>query len=67
MEDYIPLTCQLTNWKPYTPQCVKMLLYITWSDQGLVKGVELCLNPYFFGWLEEVSWLAVEVLSPCQK
>ena len=29
MEDYIPLTCQLTNWKPYTPQCVKMLLYIT--------------------------------------
>ena len=30
MEDYIPLTCQLTIWKPYTPQCVKMLLYITW-------------------------------------
>ena len=29
MEDYIPLTCKLTNWKPYTPQCVKMLLYIT--------------------------------------
>ena len=29
IEDYIPLTCQLTNWKPYTPQCVKMLLYIT--------------------------------------
>ena len=26
--------------------------------QGLVKGVELCLNPYFFGWLEK--W----VLSP---
>ena len=31
MRDYIPLTCQLTNWKPYTPQCVKMLLYITWN------------------------------------
>jgi len=21
-------------------------------SQGLVKGAELCLNPYFFGWLE---------------
>ena len=21
--------------------------------QGLVKGAELCLNPYFFGWLEK--------------
>ena len=21
--------------------------------QGLVKGLELCLNPYFFGWLEK--------------
>ena len=31
--------------------------------QGLVKGAELCLNPYF--WLAgEVSWLAIEVLSP---
>ena len=29
------------------------------SNQGLVKGAELCLNPYFFG------WLASEVLSPC--
>ena len=26
--------------------------------QGLVKGAELCLNPYFFGWLEKwVFWL----------
>ena len=23
------------------------------STQGLVKGAELCLNPYFFGWLEK--------------
>ena len=22
------------------------------ASQGLVKGVKLCLNPYFFGWLE---------------
>ena len=22
-------------------------------NQGLVKGAELCLNPYFFGWLEK--------------
>ena len=29
MEDTASLICQLTNWKPYTPQCVKMLLYIT--------------------------------------
>ena len=21
--------------------------------QGLVKGAKLCLNPYFFGWLEK--------------
>ena len=21
--------------------------------QGLVKGAELCLNPYFLGWLEK--------------
>ena len=21
--------------------------------QGLIKGAELCLNPYFFGWLEK--------------
>ena len=35
--------------------------------QGLVKGAELCLNPYFFGWCGEENWLAVEVLSPCQK
>ena len=33
--------------------------------QGLVKGAKLCLNPYFFSWLREVSWLAVDVLSPC--
>ena len=27
-------------------------------DQGLVKGAKLCLNPYFFGWLEKwVGWL----------
>ena len=27
-------------------------------NQGLVKGAELCLNPYFFGWLEKlVGWL----------
>ena len=26
--------------------------------QGLVKGTKLCLNPYFFGWLEKwVGWL----------
>ena len=26
--------------------------------QGLVKGAKLCLNPYFFGWLEkEIGWL----------
>ena len=26
-------------------------------SQGLVKGAELCLNPYFFGWLEKwVGW-----------
>ena len=36
------------------------------SDQGLVKGTKLCLNPYFFWLAGEVSWLAVEVLSPCQ-
>ena len=24
-----------------------------YSRQGLVKGAELCLNPYFFGWLEK--------------
>ena len=37
--------------------------------QGLVKGVTLCLclNPYFFLLTREVSWLAVEVLSPCRK
>ena len=23
------------------------------SDQGLVKGAKLFLNPYFFGWLEK--------------
>ena len=23
--------------------------------QGLVKGAKLCLNPYFFGWLEKYS------------
>ena len=23
------------------------------SDQGLVKGAKLCLNPYFFDWLEK--------------
>ena len=22
-------------------------------EQGLVKGAKLCLNPYFFGWLEK--------------
>ena len=22
-------------------------------NQGLVKGAELCVNPYFFGWLEK--------------
>ena len=26
---------------------------IKWPIQGLVKGAELCLNPYFFGWLEK--------------
>ena len=32
--------------------------------QGFVKGEELCL----ISWLAaEVCWLAVEVLSPCQK
>ena len=26
--------------------------------QGLVKGANLCLNPYFLGWLEKwVGWL----------
>ena len=24
-----------------------------YRQQGLVKGAELCLNPYFFGWLEK--------------
>ena len=24
-----------------------------YSNQGLVKGAELCLHPYFFGWLEK--------------
>jgi len=23
------------------------------NKQGLVKGAKLCLNPYFFGWLEK--------------
>ena len=23
------------------------------TSQGLVKGVKLCLNPYFFGWPEK--------------
>ena len=23
--------------------------------QGLVKGAELCLNPYFFGWKSELA------------
>ena len=23
--------------------------------QGLVKGAKICLNPYFFGWLEKYS------------
>ena len=23
------------------------------DSQGLVKGAELCLNPYFFGWLKK--------------
>ena len=28
------------------------------DNQGLVKGAELCLNPYFFGWLEKwIGWL----------
>ena len=22
-------------------------------NQGIVKGAKLCLNPYFFGWLEK--------------
>ena len=27
-------------------------------EQGLVKGAELCLNPYFFGWQKKrVGWL----------
>ena len=26
---------------------------IDYVNQGLVKGAELCLNPYFFGWLEK--------------
>ena len=24
-----------------------------YTYQGLVKGAKLCLNPYFFGWLEK--------------
>ena len=24
-----------------------------YEKQGLVKGAELCLNPYFFDWLEK--------------
>ena len=32
--------------------------------QGLIKGAKLCLNPSLAG---EVSWLAVEVHSQCQK
>ena len=26
---------------------------LTGLTQGLVKGAKLCLNPYFFGWLEK--------------
>ena len=29
------------------------LFFLVGGGQGLVKGVELCLNPYFFGWLEK--------------
>ena len=36
----------------------KIFLVQQCSVQGLVKGAELCLNPYFFGWLEKwVGWL----------
>ena len=35
--------------------------------QGLAKGAKLCLNPYFFWLAGEMSWLAVEVRSPCRK
>ena len=43
----------------------KNLTHFYYILQGLVKGVELCLNPLNTFWLAgEVSWLAVEVLSP---
>ena len=43
-------------------QCETFLFQI----QGLVKGAELFKSLLF--WLAgEVSWLAIEVLSPCQK
>ena len=35
------------------------------AHEGLVKGAKLCLNPYFYWLVGEVSCLAVEVLSPC--
>ena len=32
-------------------QDLNLKLHMTTCIQGLVKGAELCLNPYFFGWL----------------
>ena len=32
-------------------------------NQGLVKGAKLCLNPYFFGWLEKWVGVTVEVIG----
>ena len=51
-----------------TVHCVGCTVHrVSNTEQGLVKGAELCLNPYFFWLAGEVSRLAVEVLSPCQK
>ena len=32
---------------------IKVLFVCLSVTQGLVKGVDLCLNRYFFGWLEK--------------
>ena len=51
MEDYILQTCKLTNWKSYTPQCVKMLLYIT------------CVHNMEFGKLVDVETLSTYIVK----
>ena len=43
MEECIPFICHLTNCRPYTPQCVKMFLYITWTlgEERLTRNHEI--------------------------